>query len=312
MEKRRLGSNGPEISVVGLGGWEAGGDQWGKRPEAETVQAMHAAIDAGMNWIDTAEAYGDGHSEELVGEVLRDRRDDVLVFTKVAHFTSGLRPDDIRRAIRGSLKRLGTDRVDLYQIHWPAEHIVPIEEAWTTMTEIADEGLALYIGVSNFDRALLERCLAIRHVDSVQNRLSLLAQRDRDSLLPWLVERGIGYLGYSPLAFGLLTGSITRETRFDPDDWRSGYGDVGYYDQYFAPNVIGPHLDKVDRLRDIAARLDVPVGTLALRAVVELEGVTGVIIGSRDERHVRDNGAAGSLRLDEATRSEIDAIFLSG
>jgi aryl-alcohol dehydrogenase-like predicted oxidoreductase len=199
---RRLGSNGPEISVIGLGTWEAGGDQWGKRSDDETIRAMHAAIDAGMNWIDTAESYGGGRSEELIGEVLRDRRDEVLVFTKVAHFASGLRRDDIHRAISDSLKRLGIDSVDLYQIHWPAEHIVPIEEAWSTMAEVADEGLARHIGVSNFDRTLVQRCGAIRHVDSVQNRLSLLAQRDRDSLLPWLAEQGIGYLGYSPLAFG--------------------------------------------------------------------------------------------------------------
>jgi aryl-alcohol dehydrogenase-like predicted oxidoreductase len=307
---RRLGSNGPEISVIGLGTWEAGGDQWGKRSDDDTIRAMHAAIDAGMNWIDTAESYGGGRSEELIGEVLRDRRDEVLVFTKVAHFASGLRPDDIRRAISGSLKRLGTDRVDLYQIHWPAEHVVPVEEAWSTMAEVADEGLARHIGVSNFDRTLVERCLAIRRIDSVQNRLSLLAQRDRDSLLPWLAEQGIGYLGYSPLAFGLLTGSITRETTFERDDWRSGQGDVGYYDEYFAPEVIGPHLDKIERLRAIAEGLGVTTGTLALRAVLEITDVSGVIVGSRDERHVRDNTWAGELRLDDETKREIDAIFV--
>lgn len=310
MQMRKLGSNGPEISVVGLGGWEAGGDHWGKRSDDDTIAAMHAAIDAGMNWIDTAEAYGAGRSEELIGEVLRDRRDEVLVFTKVAHYASGVRPEDIRRAIGDSLKRLGTDRVDLYQIHWPAEHIVPIEEAWSTMAEIADEGLARLIGVSNFDRALVERCLAIRHVDSVQNKLSLLAQRDRNTLLPWLAGQGIGYLGYSPLAFGLLTGSITRETRFESDDWRSGQGNVGYYDEYFAPDVIGRYLDKVERLRTIAERLGVPTGTLALRAVIEIAGVTGVIVGSRDERHVRENAWAGQFRLDDETQREIDAIFL--
>jgi aryl-alcohol dehydrogenase-like predicted oxidoreductase len=271
---------------------------------------MHAAIDAGINWIDTAEAYGGGRSEELVAQVLRDRRDEVLVFTKVAHFASGLRPEQIRRAIRRSLQRLGIDRVDLYQVHWPAEHLLPIEEVWSTMAEIADEGLASRIGVSNFDRALIERCLAIRHVDSVQNRLSLLVQRDRDVLLPWLAERGIGYLGYAPLAFGLLTGRISEETRFEPGDWRGGDGNVGYYDEFFAPNVIGSHLELVDRLRAVAARLDVPVGTLAIRAVLELGGVTGAIVGSRDERHVRENAGAGGLHLDETTRRELDAIFL--
>jgi aryl-alcohol dehydrogenase-like predicted oxidoreductase len=309
MQMRRLGRDGPEISVIGFGGWEAGGDQWGVRPDAESVRAMHAAIDAGITWIDTAEAYGDGRSEELVGQVLRDRRDEVLVFTKVAHFTSGARPEDIRRAIQGSLRRLGVERVDLYQIHWPAEHLVPVEEMWTTMAEIADQGLAARVGVSNFGRDLLERCLPIRHVDTVQNRLSLLAQRDRDGLLPWLAERGIGYLGYSPLAFGLLTGTISRETTFEEGDWRGGQGDVGYYHEYFSPDVIGPHLDKVERLRAVAERLGVPVGRLALRAVADLPGVSGVIVGSRDERHVRENALAGDLELDDVTRREVDVIF---
>ena len=310
MQTRRLGAHGPEISVVGFGGWEAGGDEWGHRPDEDAVRAMHAAIDAGITWIDTAEVYGNGRSEELVGRVLRDRPGEVMVFSKVAHFGSGLRPDDIRRAIRASLQRLGTERIDLYQIHWPAEHEVPVEEAWSTLAELADEGLARYLGVSNFDRSLVERCLAIRHVDSVQNRLSLLELRDRDRLLPWLAERGVGYLGYSPLAFGLLTGSITRETRFEASDWRSGAGDVGYYDEYFAPGVIGPHLERVERLRGVAERLGVPVATLALRAVLDLEGVSGVIVGSRDERHVRANARAGDLTIDEAARKEIGSIFV--
>jgi aryl-alcohol dehydrogenase-like predicted oxidoreductase len=301
--------DGPEISVVGFGAWEAGGDQWGHRPDEDAVRAMHAAIDAGLTWIDTAEVYGNGRSEELVGRVLRDRPGEVMAFSKVAHFGSGLRPDDVRRAIHDSLERLGTDRIDLYQIHWPAEHEVPVEEAWGTLAELADEGLARYVGVSNFDRALIERCLPIRHVDSVQNRLSLLELRDRERLLPWLAERGIGYLGYSPLAFGLLTGTVTRETRFEPDDWRSGRGDVGYYDEYFAPDVIGPHLDRVDRLRAVADRLGIPVGTLAIRAVLEFEGVSGVIVGSRDERHVWANAQAGDLILDDPTRTEIWSIL---
>jgi aryl-alcohol dehydrogenase-like predicted oxidoreductase len=310
MQTRRLGADGPEISVVGLGAWEAGGDQWGRRPDEDAVRAMHAAIDTGITWIDTAEVYGDGRSEALVGRVLRERPGEVMVFTKVAHFGSGLRPDEIGRAIRGSLERLGTDRVDLYQIHWPAEHEVPVEEAWGTLAELADEGLTRHIGVSNFDRALIERCLAIRHVDSVQNRLSLLELRDRERLLPWLAERGVGYLGYAPLAFGLLTGAVTRETRFAPDDWRSGQGDVGYYDEYFAPDVIDAHLERVERLRAVAGRLGVPVGTLAIRAALDVDGVSGVIVGSRDERHVRANADAGDLVLDEPTRNEIASIFV--
>ncbi len=308
-----LGKSGPEISVIGFGSWEAGGDEWEPdRSDRDAVDAMRAAIDAGVNWIDTAEVYGSGRSEELVGEAIRGRRDDVLVFTKVAHFGSGARREDVHRAIRASLSRLGVDHVDLYQIHWPAEHVVPVEETWEAMSEVADEGLTRMIGVSNFDRGLVERCLAIRHVDSVQNHFSLLQQRDRDELLPWLAERGIGYLGYAPLAFGLLTGAIDEGTRFADEDWRSGKRDVGYYDQFFAPGVIGEHLRRIDGLRPIAERLGVSLPTLALRAAVEVPGVTGVIVGSRNARHVRENASAGDVELDPGALSEIDAIFHPG
>lgn len=310
MEKRKLGRGGPEISAIGYGAWEAGGDQWEPgRSDREAVDAMRAAIDAGINWIDTAEAYGHGHSEELVRQAIDGRRDEVFVFTKVASFVSGVRPDEIRKAIRGSLSRLGIDHVDLYQIHWPAEDIVRAEEMWATLAELAEEGLTRYVGVSNFDRDLIERCMAIRHVDSVQNQFSLLHQKDRDELLPWLAEKGIGYLGYAPLAFGLLTGAITEETRFPTEDWRSGKRNVGYYQEYFAPEIRGRHLRRVEALRPVAERLGVPLSTLALRAALEVPGITGVIAGTRNPRHVAENARAGGLDLDPDVVEEIDAIF---
>jgi len=248
---RKLGNSGPEISVVGHGAWEAGGDMWGSPVEDQhVVDAMHAAIDGGVNWIDTAEAYGDGASERLVGRVAKDRSGEVMLFTKVAHFASGARPEDVRRAITGSLGRLGAEAVDLYQIHWPAEHIVPVEETWGAMAALVDEGLTRWIGVSNFDRALIERCLAIRHVDSVQNQYSLLHLHDRTGLLPWLHEQGIGYLAYGPLAFGILGGNMTSETTFDQGDWRGGGSwQLDYYHDLFAPGAFEQSLAKVERIR---------------------------------------------------------------
>jgi aryl-alcohol dehydrogenase-like predicted oxidoreductase len=307
MRTKRLGAHGPEISVVGYGAWEAGGDVWGSPVEQEDiVAAMHAAIDAGMNWIDTAEAYGDGRSEELVGKVLRDRRGEVMVLTKVAPFASGARAEDVRRAIVGSLARLDVEVIDLYQVHWPS-HDVPVEETWGAMAELVDEGLARFIGVSNFDRDLVERCVRIRHVDSVQNHHSLLHADDRADLLPWLAERGIGYLAYGPLAFGLLGGSITRDTTFDDDDWRSGRRwRVEYYDELFSPGRFQRNLDRVERLRPIADRLGVPLAALALAALTHTSGVTGVIAGSTKRDHVRENASAGDLRIDEATLNEIE------
>lgn len=303
---RKLGSQGPDVSVVGFGAWEAGGDMWGAEvDDRDTTRAIEAGLDAGMNWIDTAEAYGDGRSERLVGRIAR-RRTGVMVFTKVAHFASGSRPHEIRAAIEGSLQRLGLDAVDLYQVHWPNERKVPVEETWGAMTELRLEGLVRAIGVSNFDRTLVERCEAIGHVDSVQNQFSLLSDDDRHGLLPWLRSRGIGYLAYGPLAFGLLTGTFDAATTFHDDDWRSGKGvRLGYYDELFAPGQFEQQLQRVQRLRPIAERLGVALPTLALRAAVDAHGVTGVIAGTRNASHATANAQAGDLSLDPATMREI-------
>src|SRR5438034_502856 len=248
MDQRKLGS--VEISVVGFGAWEAGGDMWGpNESEGIVIEAIQGALEAGMNWIDTAEVYGSGRSEQLIGQAVAGRRDDVLIFTKVAPRPagSGFRGEDVKRAIRGSLERLQTDHLDLYQLHWP-DLSVPVEETWAAMAELQDEGLARHIGVSNFDRPLVERCLGIRHVDSVQNEFSLFYQEDRRRLLPWLDEHGVGYLAYGPLAFGLLTGAIREATTFHPRDWRSGTMGMGSYPRLFSPRKLRGNLQKVERL----------------------------------------------------------------
>jgi aryl-alcohol dehydrogenase-like predicted oxidoreductase len=311
MEVRILGRFGPEISVVGFGAWEAGGDMWGaNQSEDAVVTAIRAAIDAGMTWIDTAEVYGDGRSEKLVAKAMAGQADGVSIFTKLAPKPagSGFRPEQVQAGIRGSLKRLGVDHVELYQLHWP-DLSVPVEETWGAMAAIQDQGLARHIGVSNFDRPLVQRCLAVRHVDSVQNELSLFRQDDRKRLLPWLEEQGVGYLAYGPLAFGLLTGAILEDTTFSHDDWRAGGMGMGNYDRLFSPRVRAGHLAKVDRLRPIAERLGTELATLALRWVIEQRGVTAAIAGSRNPDHTRSNAVAGDLRLDEATIQEMEGIF---
>jgi aryl-alcohol dehydrogenase-like predicted oxidoreductase len=313
MEMRKLGSQGPEISVVGFGSWEAGGTTWGpNQSEDLVIQAMRAAFDAGMTWIDTAEVYGNGRSEELVGKAVAGRpRDEFQIFTKVGAKPegSGYRAAEIKQAIKGSLGRLGLDHVDLYQIHWPVADF-NVEETWGAMAELVDEGLTRHIGVSNFDRGLIERCLAAANVDSVQNQFSLFRRDDLDDLLPWLDEAGIGFLAYSPLAFGMLTGAITRDTEFDPSDFRSGKGFQGEaYRKLFAPEVREQRVKRVERLRSVAERLGVPVAMLALRWVVEQHGVTAAIAGSRNPDHVESNASAGDLRLDDRTLREIEGIF---
>jgi aryl-alcohol dehydrogenase-like predicted oxidoreductase len=239
-----------------------------------------------------------------------DSRDSVSIFTKLAPKPagSGFQPEQVRSGIHGSLARLGVDHVELYQLHWP-DLSVPVEETWGAMADLQDEGLARHIGVSNFDRPLVQRCLAVRHVDSVQNELSLFRQEDRKRLLPWLDEQGVGYLAYGPVAFGLLTGAIREDTVFPEGDWRAGGMGMGNYERLFSPRVRPRNLEKVDRLRPIAERLGTNLATLALRWVIEQRGVTAAIAGSRNPDHTRSNAAAGDLQLDEATLQEIEEIF---
>jgi aryl-alcohol dehydrogenase-like predicted oxidoreductase len=314
MEMRRLGSSDLEISVVGFGSWEAGGLHWGPNSsDDEVIAAIHAGLDAGMTWVDTAEVYGDGVSEQIVGRAVAGRGD-VLVFTKVAPDEgSGLRPEQVARAIDGSLRRLGRDHVDLYQVHWPSDD-VPVEETWGAMAELVSAGKARHIGVSNFDRALIERCLPIHPVASVQNEFSLLEQGDRAALLPWLAEQGIGYLAYSPLAAGRLSGAMQPGHRFSDEDWRSGAGRyAGWREEgsewSFDPEPLARDLTRVQRMAPLAERAGATVAQLALRWALDQPGVTAVIAGSRNPGHTRSNAAGGSIELSADDRAQLDELF---
>jgi len=302
---RTLGTNGPEITVVGYGAWQAGGRNWGDpSPDDDVIAAMRAAVDSGQTWIDTAEVYGKGRSEELVGRAIAGRRDDVLLFTKVAPDDegSGIRPDEIHAAIRASLRRLGTDRVDLYQVHWPDEAIA-VEETWGAMAQVVADGLAVHVGVSNFDRALIERCRPIHPVASVQNELSLLCRDDVDDLLPWLAAEGIGYLAFSPIASGLLTGRYAADATFPENDWRR---------DEFTPERLADAVPRVERLTAIAERLGVTTAQLAIAWVTHQPGVTAAICGTLSAENARANSAAGEIALDAETLAEIDAAFTTG
>ncbi|MBI2237672.1 MAG: aldo/keto reductase [Actinobacteria bacterium] len=315
METRRLGRSGPEMSAVGYGAWEAGaGSEWGEPPpEEQVIEAIRAVLDTGMNWIDAAEVYGKGRSEEVVGRAIAGRRDEVLVATKVAPGPegTGFRPEEVRRACEASLKRLSTDRIDLYQLHWPDETGVPVEETWAAMASLVEDGLVRFIGVSNFGRKLIERCLAVRHVDSLQQEFSILQLENRD-LIRWCGERGIGVLSYGPLAYGLLTGAIGLDTRFAPTDFRSGFEEWDYWQKLFAPGKIERSLAVVDGLRGIAERLGVTVAQITLAWNFHQAGVTAAIAGSRNPEHVRQNAEAGDVRLDEATLAELEEVIRLG
>jgi aryl-alcohol dehydrogenase-like predicted oxidoreductase len=304
MQVRKLGSNGPEISVIGYGAWEAGGTQWGPNESDDTViEAIRAGLDAGIDWIDTAEVYGDGVSEQLVGRAIAGRSG-ITIASKVAPSPegSGFRPEEVRKACDASLGRLGIERIDLYQLHWPDESGVPIEDTWGAMTELQDLGKVRCIGVSNFDRGLIERCLAIRHVDSLQPEFSMLDRRNAESI-GWCGDQGVGVVSYGPLAYGLLTGRIGRATTFEPGDWRGRPQDEGPFAD------LEGSLSIVERLRPIAERVSCELGQLALAWNVHQSGVTAAIAGTRNARHARSNAAAGDIELDGPTLAELDRIL---
>lgn len=308
MRTKRLGRDGPEISAIGFGAWEAGkSSEWGEPPPDEQIlAAIDAVFETGIGWIDTAEVYGLGTSEEFVGRVTAGRRDEILLFTKVAPGPrgSGFRPEQVAAACRKSLDRLRIDHLDLYQLHWP-EHSVPLEDTWGAMAALVDEGLVRHIGVSNFDRGEILRCEAIRHVDSLQQEFSMFVLDDRE-LIRWCGEQGIGVLAYGPLAYGLLAGAISMETTFADGDFR-GNGET--WGALFAPEARRRWLGIVDELRAIAERLGVTVAQLALAWTFHQDGVTGAIAGSRNPDHVRSNAAAGDVALDAATLAEIEELL---
>lgn len=313
MEMRSLGASGPPISVLGYGAWTTGADTASASIDADGLErAIRTALDAGVTWIDTAEIYGGGRSEEIVGRAIRRVRDDVVIVTKVAPSGagSGTRPQDLARAIGGSLRRLGTDRVDLYLLHWP-DPSVPIEETWGAMAGLVAQGLARSVGVSNFGDDLIRLCLAVAPVHAVQNQLSLL-HRDDEELAARLSARGIAFIGYGALAFGLLSGRVTPDTALDPLDWRAGRFaryESNYYEELFAPGRIERSHAFARELAAIADGAGLPAPVLALRWVLERPGVTAAVVGSANPDHLRTNALAGSARLDGATTAQIDELF---
>jgi aryl-alcohol dehydrogenase-like predicted oxidoreductase len=312
MEMRALGSGGPPISVLGYGAWVTGADT-ARVPDAGSLErAIGAALETGMTWVDTAEIYGRGASEEIVGRAVRGVRDDVLLVTKVGPTGagSGMRPEEIRRAIDGSLRRLATDRIDLYLLHWH-DASVPIEETWGAMTGLVADERARFVGVSNFAEDLIERCLSVGPVHAVENQLSLLHRAD-DGLAERLRARGIAFLAYGALAFGLLSGRVTDATPLEASDWRAGTFaryEANYFEELFAPGAIERSVALARGLDEIARKDGIPAAALALRWVVERPGVTAAVVGSTSVEHLRANARAGSVRLDATTAARIDELL---
>lgn len=313
MRRRRLGARGPEISAVGLGAWEAGGGEYGSGPSEERiVEAYRAGFDAGIDWIDTAEVYGPHTSEELVGRAVAGRGD-VMVFTKVGPrpLGHGYEPAAIRAAAEDSLRRLGRDVIDLFQLHQPVPGM-DVAAAWEAMAALVEDGLARAIGVSNFDRSQLELCQRIRPLDSLQPQLSMLNGEQRD-LVDWCREHEVGVIAYGPLAFGLLTGQVTADTRFAPDDWRGGGNEVPavkrLYETLFAPEVFAGNVARSEAVEPVADELGITRAQLAVAWALHQPGVTGVICGTTAAATAREDAAAGSVELGAEDLAEIEALL---
>ncbi len=291
----------PPLSRIGLGAWAFGGVGWGPQDDRDSIATIRHAVAAGVSWIDTAAVYGDGHAERIVGEALAGMpaAERPLVFTKAGVLVdpdSGktrrdLSPASLRAECEASLQRLGVERIDLYQLHWPVEDVEVVEAAWATLGELREEGKIRWAGVSNFGPDLLERCAAIRPLDAAQLPLSLLEDRITGAELPWLAERGVATLVYSPLESGLLSGSFSRErlAALPEDDWRRR-----------RPRFQSPELERalhlVESLRPLAAELGTSVAELAIAWAVHFEGVAGAIVGARTPAQV--DGWIGAAQLE--------------
>ena len=312
-DQRQLGKNGPKISTIGFGAWAAGGPWkvgWGPQDDDESIAAIRRSLELGMNWIDTAAIYGLGHSEEVVGRAIEGLpRDQVLVFTKCGRTAdetgtphSDLTPKRIREEMEASLRRLKTEYVDLYQIHWPDNETgTPLEESWSVLASLQDEGKTRFVGVSNFDIPLMQRCERIRHVDSLQPPYSLLRRDVETEILPWCLRNGTGVVVYSPMQSGLLSGTFDI-ARIAPDDWRNR-------SPYFQEPNLSRNLRIVEALRAIAEPQGKTVGQLAVAWTLMNPAVTSAIVGARRAQQVDQNAAAMGWRLTEGEMRAIEGIL---
>ncbi len=313
MLTKRLGKSNLEISSVGLGAWAIGGPWewgWSDQNDDDSVNTIHKALDSGINWIDTAPIYGFGHSEEIIGQVLKETSHKPFIFTKCGFFWGedkkefpSLKRDTILKEVDNSLMRLGIDAIDLYQIHWPNPE-QDIEEAWETLAEIKETGKIRYIAVSNFSAEQMKRIANIAPLTSNQPPYSLIARRVEKEILPYCQENNIGVLCYSPMGSGMLTGKMTREraANLPHDDWRNKKSD-------FKEPKLSRNLELVGLLRSIGEEHHVNPGAVAIAWTLANSAVTASIVGLRKPQQVQDALDGGNLELSLTELDTINAFF---
>jgi aryl-alcohol dehydrogenase-like predicted oxidoreductase len=311
LKTTELGNTGLEITRVGFGAWAIGGGGWefgwGPQEDAESIEAIQRALELGVNWIDTAAAYGFGHSEQVVGRALEGLAERPYVFTKASllegpgrRVVHSLKRDSILREANASLERLGVDAIDLYQIHWPIP-AADIEEGWSAFAELKEQGLVRHIGVSNFDTAQLRRIQQVAPVETLQPQYSLVAREVEEEILPFAEHEGIGVIVYSPMGSGLLTGRMTRERieGLPEDDWRK-------HDPRFQEPQLSRHLALVERLETVAERHEVTPGAVAAAWTLRHPAVDGAIVGFRAPDQVSPIITAADLELSDEDVVEIE------
>jgi aryl-alcohol dehydrogenase-like predicted oxidoreductase len=313
MQKKRLGNSDMELTPVGVGAWAMGGSgwafAWGPQDDDESIAAIHEALDRGVNWIDTAAVYGLGHSEEVVARALAGRSNKPYVFTKCERnwnenreIYKSLKADSIRRECENSLRRLKVDTIDLYQIHWP-EPEEDVEEGWSTLAKLKEEGKVRWIGVSNFNTQQLERCRKIAPVTSLQPPYSAISPEVESEILPYCQKHNIGVIVYSPMKSGLLTGKMTKErvAAFPHDDFRKRA--LAFQEPHLSRN-----LELADLMRRIGERHGRSAGEVAIAWTLRHPAVTAAIVGMRSAEQARGVLGALDFRLSDEEIAEIESF----
>jgi len=316
MKKKQLGNSELFITSLGFGAWAIGGNGWqfgwGAQDDKQSIEAIHKALELGMNWIDTAAVYGLGHSEEVVAAALKHwTGEKPYVFTKCGlvgdengrtHRT--LKPESIRNEIEKSLRKLDTDVIDLYQIHWPNDHDMSAnEEAWKTLVDLKAQGKVRWIGVSNFSVEQMEAIEKFGEITSLQPPYSLINRKIEDEILPYCEQNNIGVIAYSPMGSGILTGAMTREriNSLPADDWRKDSWD-------FTEPRLSRNLKMADALAAAAEKYSASAAEMAIAWVLKNPAVTGAIVGARSSKQVEGLIRAAELKLEEEDSELLESL----